>query len=209
MERRADVKEAKRLFGSNFIGFQELSSIADELKIQLPIFVPQIQYSSEEMQLHCKDCILILGVNNMADGRGLSLLTLRELFGTDSAVIEPSFYNQDWYMKEDFMQRNLENRWYLIKKDVFEDSRAILPNVLEKQYSFPSAVLCGYTFFAFWFCTKNILWKFDFVWCSDLDHNGDRIYIGKYVDIDGINKNGFSIHRHLELRKSYATINVY
>lgn len=45
----------------------------------------------------------------------------------------------------------------------------------------------------------------DFVWCVDVDHNGDRIYVGKYHDIDGINKNVFSIHRHLALRQCYAS----
>lgn len=53
-----------------------------------------------------------------------------------------------------------------------------------------------------------MLWKHDFVWCSDMDHNGDRIYVGKYHDISGVNKNGFSIHRHLALRECYASINL-
>lgn len=50
------------------------------------------------------------------------------------------------------------------------------------------------------------LWYHDFVWCSDVDHNGDRIYVGKYNDIDGVNKDGFSIHRHLALRLCYGCI---
>jgi hypothetical protein len=111
-------------------------------------------------------------------------------------------------MKEDFMDLTLEERWYLIKKAVFEESRALMPGDLSKQgFVFPSAILCCYTFFAYFYARNEYLWWHDFVWCSDLDHNGDRIYVGKYHDIDGVNKNGFSIHRHLALRPCYASIN--
>jgi hypothetical protein len=123
-------------------------------------------------------------------------------------IQEPCFYNQDWYLKEDFIQSTLENRWYLLKKNVIEESRAVLPDVLLKQkMSFPSAILCTYTFFAYYYAAGELLWYHDFVWCSDTDHNGDRIYVGKYHDIDDVNKNGFSIHRHLALRNCYAAIN--
>jgi hypothetical protein len=30
--------------------------------------------------------------------------------------------------------------------------------------------------------------------------------VGKCHDVDGINKNGFSIHRHLALRKCYGAV---
>ena len=30
--------------------------------------------------------------------------------------------------------------------------------------------------------------------------------LGKYHDVDGVNKNGFSIHRHLSLRPCYGCI---
>lgn len=65
--------------------------------------------------------------------------------------------------------------------------------------------MCLY-FFAYYHVRKELLWYHDFIWCHDIDHNGDRIYIGKYHDVDGVNKNGFSIHRHLALRNCYAAI---
>jgi hypothetical protein len=128
--------------------------------------------------------------------------------GINPNVSEPCFYNQDWYLKENFIDDTLENKWYLIRKNVFEDTRAMQPNeLIEKGISLPSAILCTYTFFSYYCYNKDLLWKYDFVWCSDMDHNGDRIYVGKYRDIDGINKNGFSIHRHLALRDCYSAIN--
>lgn len=209
MERRAKIKYAKQLFGDNFIGGEEIAKIASELGVQLPIDIPQIPYTKAELEEHASDSILILGVQKMYDGKPLTLLSLKERFGSNPANFEPCFYNQDWYLKEEFMQLGLKNRWYLISKNVFEDSRAVIPSILEKKYNFPQAVLCGYVFFAYWYHAKNILWKHDFVWCSDIDHNGDRIYVGKYIDIDAINVNGFSIHRHLALRNSYAAISLH
>ena len=49
-----------------------------------------------------------------------------------------------------------------------------------------------------------MLWRHDFIWCDDSDHNGDRIYTGRYIDPNGINKNGFNIHRHLSIRPCYG-----
>ena len=112
-------------------------------------------------------------------------------------------------MKEEFMAYRLEAQWYLIKKDVFEDSRAVMPvELMQKGMNFPPAILCAYAFFAYYYATGEMLWYHDFVWCADTDHNGDRIYVGKYHDIDGVNKNGFSIHRHLALRPCYGSINM-
>jgi hypothetical protein len=209
MERRTGIKEAKQLYGEQFIGFEEIAKIASETGVQLPVEVPEIPFTIEALKQHASDCILILGVNRMKNGEPLTLMSLRARFGTDPAVSEPCFYNQDWYLKEDFMQTALESRWYLVRKNVFEDSRAVLPSILEEKHHFPRAVLCAYTFFTCWFHSRQVLWQNDFIWCSDTDHHNDRIYVGKYTDIDGINKNGFSIHRHLALKSSYAAISVY
>ena len=81
-------------------------------------------------------------------------------------------------------------------------------NIISKGIKFPSAILCVFTFFAYYYSYNQMLWYHDFVWCEDVDHNGDRVYVGKYHDVDGINKNGFSIHRHLALRPCYASVNI-
>lgn len=208
MERTTSIEDAKKIMGRNFIGPEELSQISNNFPVNTLSDYSYIPYSIDYLINKKDDYLLIFGISKMNDFKPLNLLTLRELFGTNPDVSEPCFYNQDWYLKEDFMSLCLEDKWYLLKKSVFEESRAELPSNLEQIYCFPSAILCAYTFFVHWFYTNEILWKYDFVWCSDKDHNGDRIYIGKYVDIDGINKNGFSIHRHLALRNSYASITI-
>lgn len=205
---RVTIEQAKEMFGSNFIGLEELKSLFDQMKLSCKdVKVPIIEYTLSELQKHSDDYILILGLSNLENIK-LSILTFRNYFGTDPDVFEPCFYNQDWYINEGFIHETLNWRWYLLKKNVMEESRTIQPlELLKQNIIFPSAILCIYTFFAYYYARHEMLWFDDFVWCNNTDHNGDRVYVGKYHDIDGINKNGFSIHRHLALRKCYAAIN--
>ena len=205
MEREA----IKKLFGKNFIGKDELKPFFKALGFgDVMIQEKPIEYSDSDLQNAAKEgYILIYGVEQV-NGQHITLRFLRDKFGVKPDESEPCLYNQDWYLKEDFMDKFLNVGWYLIKKEVFDDSRAVMPDDLtQRGLNFPPAILCGYTFFAYWFACDEKLWWHDFVWCCDTDHNGDRIYVGKYHDIDGVNKNGFSIHRQLALRNCYASIN--
>lgn len=203
------IKKAKDIFGANFIGLNELTPFLTSIESQIiDIKVPKIHYSEETLIECAKDYILILGIPEIK-GEKINILMLRNLLGLNPDESEPCFYNQDWYLQEEFIHSTLELRWYLLKKNVIEETRSIQPVVLlERTINFPNAILCTYTFFAYYYANKEFLWVHDFIWCSDFDHNGDRIYVGKYYDIDAINKNGFSIHRHLALRNCYAAIDI-
>jgi len=168
--------------------------------------VPEILYSKEELSKFANDYLLVLGCSKTSEGEPITLHSLRQHFGIDPDLSEPCFYNQDWYMKEDFMYKSLSDGWYLIRKTLFEESRAKNYDEMKNLYHLPSAVLCAFVFFANFFHNGEYLWKDDFVWCSDTDHSDDRIYVGRYNDINGLNKNGFSIHRHLKLKKWYGFI---
>lgn len=141
---------------------------------------------------------------------GITINQLREDFGIDPAISEPCFYNQDWYLKEGFASTTAtDGEWHVLPKNVRDEWRAKRPEDIESELAsterLPTAVTAAFTFFAYWHHTGGEkLWKHDFLWCSDRDHNGDRIYVGRYEDPDGINKNGFNIHRHLALRPSYS-----
>lgn len=210
MEGKAKIEYAQKLFKYNFIGIEELTPFLLKMGVASDsiqrISLPDLPYSKEDIEQYSKDHILILGISRIEDVE-LSISSIRERMGLNPELSEPCFYNQDWYLKEKFINLTLKQKWYLIRKEVFEESRAIQPTELVRQgFLFPSAILCTYTFFAYYFAHKVFLWEYDFVWCSDVDHNGDRIYVGKYRDIDGINKNGFSLHRHLALRACYGCI---
>lgn len=201
-------EEVRKLFGKNYIGLAELKPLFDKLGLDISnISENNISFSDFELRRAAEaGYILIYGLDKIGD-TSITLKLLRKVFGVNPDVTEPCLYNQDWYMQEDFMDVFLNAQWYLIKKAVFDDSRAVMPGDLtQRGLNFPPAILCGYTFFAYYFACNEYLWWHDFVWCCDTDHNGDRIYVGKYHDIDGVNKNGFSIHRHLALRACYGSV---
>lgn len=206
-------KEAKEIMGENFIGPEDLGKISGKLKIPDPLQfnkgIPAISFDEDFLKKNNQDYLLILGLPEAADGEKLTLNKLRSILGTDPNLSEPCFYNQDWYLKEGFARDTIPDfKWHLISKRIQEDSRGKRPEDLLKDVgieSFPSAVLTAFVFFANYLLKEGeILWKNDFIWCQDTDHNGDRIYTGRYLDPDKVNKNGFNIHRHLAIRPCYG-----
>ena len=209
MERATTLDEAKTIMGTNFIGPIELALTADKMNISVPTNIPTIPFSLEELTNKRKDYILILGTSPVSTGVLLTLKSLRDHFGYDPINSEPCFYNQDWYLKEDFYHQSLNTEWYLLGKSVIVETRAKNPDSITLNISLPSAILCAYTFFVYYYHSSKKLWNNDYVWCRDFDNNGDRIYVGRYMDPEGVNKNGFSIHRHLRIRNNYGCINTF
>lgn len=206
--KKEELRELQELFGSNFLGPEQVNKLL--VAMGLPEItnedIPDINYPQDVLKSKANDYLLVMGYPGSVK-TPLNIIRFRDTFGVDPEKSEPCLYNQDWYLSEEFVKRTLEKRWYLIKKEVLEESRAVMPaELMEKKISFPSAILCTFAFFAYCFAYGQHLWNHDFVWCSDLDHNGDRIYVGKYHDVDGVNKNGFSVHRHLSLRRCYASL---
>lgn len=200
-----EVDVAKQIMGRNFIGPAELCYCKDT-QFKIPEFQPMVVYSQDSLKQKKDDYLLVLGVSEFKNGQPVTIRNMIKIFGKDPEIKEPCFYNQDWYDHETFIDVQMRDEWFMIRKNVYEDSRAVQPVELMKEYSFPNAVKCCYSFFVAWLGRGIKLWYHDFVWCSDADHNGDRIYVGKYHDVDGINKNGFSIHRYLALRPCYGCV---
>ncbi len=212
MERKGGIDQAKQIMGKNFIGPDELLLIADEIGIIVPTNYPSIPFSYEELISKKQDYILILGVTQIGGGEPLTITSLRTRFGINPDLSEPCFYNQDWYLNEIFTYTcKIDLKWYLMGKRIVEESRGLNPDVLlnksDLNKTFPTALLTTYTFFCWYFHSKGeFLWMHNYIWCSDTDHNEDRIYVGRYRDKDQVNKNGFSIHRHLKLSDIYGSI---
>lgn len=198
-----NITLAKSLFKENFIGPDELKAARKFIEFKIPSQIPRIDINLNNVNY--TNSILILGVEKINDGSSLNIQKLVSLFGYKSTLDHPNFYNQDWYLNEKFTKKTISLKWYLIEKKVRDISRGVKPKIGDEEF-LPSAILCTYVFFLFWFNTNKILWENDFVWCSDKDSFGDRIYIGKYKDKIDSNRSGFSIHRHLELKKNYGSI---
>jgi len=203
--------EAKKIMGQNFIGPEELKKISSKLNLSnlIKIKIPKIPYSANELKKVKKNYLLILGSAKTKNNSKLTLNKLRKTLGFNPEISEPCFYNQDWYIKEKFANnQTLDNKWYLISKLVKPKTRGLEPkkiqSALNAKEKLPSALLVAYVFFAYYFLTNQKLWVKDFIWCADKDHNGDQIYVGRYLDPKKINKNGFNVHRHLTINKTYG-----
>lgn len=207
-----DIIQAKKIFQKNFIGPDELGALANKLRIKkltgdnvsaVPLTIGQAQKIS-------KHYVLIWGIPRHRDGRPLTIVSLRSIFGANPVRREPCFYAQDWYLAEDFARRTtLAPQWHLIRKAVIQSSRGRQPERLNRllppHEDFPLAILAAFTFFSCYLLSGGeILWPHDFIWCADKDGNGDRIYAGRYLDPQKKSKNGFNIHRHLSVRSCYG-----
>lgn len=208
-----DLSSAKKIMGKNFIGLEELNAISAQLGIDNPIKskrIPKIIFTEQTLKREKNNAVLILGIPKGKNGKPITINFMRAHFGMNPKKSEPCFYNQDWYIDESFAHYNhLKLKWYLIAKKINPQSRGKEPNVIKSSlvrgHLLPFAILASFTFFAYYFHTKGeILWKHDFIWCSDRDKNGDQIYVGRYQDPHSINRNGFNIHRHLKIRSFYG-----
>ena len=199
---------AVELFGDRFVGREALRPLIRALGFpSLEVEEKPIPFDDRTLRKAASEGYILIWCPASLGGTPTTIRFMRDCFGVDPSVSEPCFYNQDWYLAEAFLDRPLDDDWHLVKEAVLEESRAVQPaDLIRSGYAFPSAVLCVWTFFAWYYARNRFLWWHDFVWCSDTDHNGDRVYVGKYHDIDGVNKNGFSIHRHLALRNCYGAI---
>jgi hypothetical protein len=205
MERRATLDEAKVMYGENFIGIEAINKISPFLNFKIPIILPEFNFSIKELEDYSEDYILILALSEFNNGKPVNLIEFRNLLGV-SQDTPPCFYNQDWYLKEKFATLQLSGDWHFVRKTILDSTRALSPEIISLNRKLPTAILCAYTFFVYYFINKVILWENDYLWCSDRDENGDRVYVGRYKDILGINKDGFSIHRHLSIRNCYGSI---
>lgn len=170
---------------------------------------PPVPWDGNALARYAATHVLVFTPRTYADATPVTLISLRDRFGIDPSHAEPCFYNQDWYLKEAFATiTSLDGQWHLLPREVRDDFRAKAPDTIELSLAgerFPTAVTAGFAFFACWLHTRGQrLWEHDFLWCSDRDHNGDRIYVGRYEDPDGVNRNGFNVHRHLSVSASFS-----
>jgi len=217
MERRTDIIRAKEIMGSNlidpeklFMKSKELGIFVDNKLIENP---PEIPFPENILNQCSKDYLLFFGAR-YKDGSPLTILKMREHFGTDPDIKEPCFYNQDWYLNERFAKYEfIHNKWYLIRKIAFDKCRGMPPHIIKEQLGqnmfLPLAVVATFAFFInYHFNNGEILWKHDYIWCADRDHKGDQIYVGRYIDPAGINRNGFNIHRYLTIDNRYSYVDI-
>ena len=106
-----DINDAKKIFKENFIGPDELIVKNNPINIKLPRKVPEIKVDIS--LINPNDYILILGIEKLNNNDILNIENLVSIFGVQPKNKSVSFYNQDWYLGEEFAQLSLSNKWYL------------------------------------------------------------------------------------------------
>lgn len=215
MERITDLEYAYKIMGKNIIGPNELEKVNKiELLLNSKFFscetVKNVPFSSDLLFENKDSHLLVLIIPENHNSVKLKFEHFRDHFGSDPDLKEPCFYNQDWYVNEEFYKNStLELKWVLVQKRISEKTRGLDPIKFRyENVSLISALTCTYIFFINYILKNEVLWENDYVWCNDMDSNNDQIYVGRYLDSKKINKNGFSIHRHLKIKNNYGVSNI-
>ena len=199
------IEEIKGMFGKSFIGTTELSKINNSFTIQIPERIPEISFEKSSLEAKKNTHLLLFCPSHFSDGTPITIKTIREKI--EKLAGKPCFYNQDWYLNEQFINKPLEIKWLLVSKSILDESRAMPADKVVSTYRLNSAVELTFAFFANYFVNDGEkLWNNDYVWCSDVDDKGDQIYVGRYTDASGLNADGFEIHRHLRIKQNYGVV---
>lgn len=200
-----EASEAKEILNANFIGTEELPKIKGAFSVSIPNEIPIIPFAKEDILSVRNTHLLLLCPSFFSDGTSITIKSIKGKISSYKG--KPCFYNQDWYLKEKFIEKPLETKWLLVSKSLLDETRALSVEQIVPRYKLHSAVELTFAFFANYFINNGEkLWNNDYVWCSDIDDKGDQIYIGRYTDASGLNADGFEIHRHLRIKRNYGAV---
>ncbi|MCH8741699.1 hypothetical protein IH779_02265 [Patescibacteria group bacterium] len=188
--RTSSQELSREIMGNNFLGVEEvvehfgISLVQEELaKIaEVPFFEATLQ--------ECKDShVLFLGVPVNRVGNPLTVNYFRDMFPADS----PRFwaYQDSRYDRERFAtEETCELRWYLLRKSILDESRPLdykEQNYLlqENEYRERAIVyiFCELLMFR---ARSELLFKDDWVWCTDVDSDGSQVRVGRPLVSEGL-----------------------
>jgi hypothetical protein len=206
MVRSEGIELARSVLGQDFIGPDELKMISVDFNFDFNFDFPDLKLSIDDLnKIRSSNMMLILFWPYCLGSTEISIKVMRENFGVSGEFRVDGFYNQDWYINDPFYEKSYSKPcWLRVSKEVEEGLRGVGPIQKYINEHALDAVLYIYTFFVTLFLRQVILWPHDYVWTSTKDYNGDWVYIGRYKDINGINRDGLSIHRYLSISKIYS-----
>ena len=200
-----EESKARKILDKNFIGTEELVKIQNNFSVLIPKSVPEIPFDESTLESKKLTHVLLLCPIYFADGITITIKSIKQKISEFNGI--PCFYNQDWYLNEQFINKPLVVKWLFVSKSILDESRAMPADKVVSTYKLNSAVEITFAFFANYFVNDGEkLWNNDYVWCSDIDDKGDQIYVGRYTDASGLNADGFEIHRHLRIKKNYGVV---
>ncbi|MDD3774044.1 MAG: hypothetical protein PHW50_02070 [Patescibacteria group bacterium] len=121
--------EAKRIFGADFIGPEEIN-LAFNGAVEIKD-IPAIPFPIEELK-RAKELgqMLILRVDQAVDGMPLTMQKIGDILEEKTKDGGKVLYNTDWYKDEDFFTETIESGWALVSKELVPESTS--KNYLEQ-----------------------------------------------------------------------------
>ncbi|MBU1091294.1 hypothetical protein KKA27_00240 [Patescibacteria group bacterium] len=172
------LQRSREIMGRNYFGIEEAIShfgvrpTADDVET-----LTNVPFSEQTLQ-ECKDTYILIAVFPM------SILDVRK-------VDNSFFYSSTggWYKDEKFAENKGKTSWYLVKKTPVKNSTSKTwkeqQGLLADNEETPTARVVVYAIIGHYKNTGERLFEKIYARCSDLDSDGDRVYVG-YFDSDGL-----------------------
>jgi hypothetical protein len=168
-------KRAREIMGKNFFGVVEaIKHFGVNPSKQQLAYLAEVPFTEEQLS-SCKDTHVLVAVFPM------SILDIR------GKVERKLFCSHDdaWYNKQAFAKDKGEVGWQLVHKVPVADSTNKTWNeqqaLLSKDEETPKAQVMVYTIVGHFLATDERLFENIYVRCSDLDSDGDRVYVGSFA----------------------------
>ncbi len=184
-EATTSQKFAREIVGRNMFGIEEAIKHfgVKPTRAQLSALA-EIPFTEAELR-ECKDTHILVAVFPM------SILEIR---GNDERRLFYSHHEDAWYNKQAFAKDRGEAAWHLVKKTPVANStwktwieqQALLAK--NEETPTPRAMVC--TIIGHFLATGERLFENVYVRCSDVDSDGNRIYVGYF------NSNGLVVNAH-------------
>ena len=167
-------KRAREIMGKNIFGVEEaIQHFGVNPSKQQTAYLAEVPFSEAVLEV-CKNTHVLVAVFP------LSILEIR------GKVDKKLFYSHEdaWYNKQAFAKEKGEIGWQLVRKTPVDNSTSKTWNdqqaLLSKDDETPKAQVVVYTIIGHFLATGERLFENIYVRCSDLDSDGDRVYVGGF-----------------------------
>jgi hypothetical protein len=124
---------------------------------------------------------------------GLNILGLRKIRGT-TPTAQPAFFDDSWYLNEDFARQDCPPGWHFLHENVIPDSVSkpvnYLSSVRTKMLELPWAIEIALMLFLHYSGTGVQLLHKKHTWCRD------QASLNRFVTLGAFGKNGLFISSH-------------
>lgn len=165
---------ARKIMGKNFFGIEEaIKYFGVQPKKNERLSV--IEWTEEELR-KVSDTHVLVAVFP------LSILEIRR-----RCVARNFFYSHEdaWYETQAFAREKGETGWALVRKTPVPNSTSKTWQeqqvLLSKEEETPTACVMVYTIIGHYLATGERLFENVYVRCSDVDSDGDRVYVGQFL----------------------------